>query len=144
MPRYISVEFIPSWNFMKGSFSLNLCPLALLFNVIAKAQTDWFKLCVVMFCKTEIVSRMKLNVRCFISYWSFFCSTNMCKVDKIVIQDLVQTPFSRKRVAEKNKMIKDGWPYIPLPNAKGRGKKYGWGEFYFKWSNLYDKFRFMS
>jgi hypothetical protein len=31
----------------------------------------------------------------------------MCKVDKIVIKDLVETPFSRKRVAEKNKMIKD-------------------------------------
>jgi hypothetical protein len=56
----------------------------------------------------------------------------MYKVDKIVIQDLVETPFSRKRVAEKNKMIKDGRPYTPLPNAKGRSKKNGRGEFYFK------------
>jgi hypothetical protein len=41
-------------------------------------------------------------------------------------------------------MIKDGRPYTPLPNAKGRGKKNGRGEFYFKWSNLYDNFRFTS
>lgn len=129
---------------MKGSFSLNLCTVAFIFNVTAKAQKNWINLCIVMFCKTEIVLIMKLNVNYFISYWSFFCSMNMYKVDRISIQDLVETPFSRKRVAEKNKMIKDGQPYTPLPNAKGRGKKNGRWEFYFKWSNLYDKFRFMS
>jgi hypothetical protein len=31
----------------------------------------------------------------------------MCKVDKIVIQDLAEKPFPRKKVAQKNKMIKD-------------------------------------
>jgi len=61
-----------------------------------------------MFCKTEVVWRMKLIVSYFISYWSFFCSMNMCKIDKTVILDLVEKPFLRKGVAEKHKMKKDG------------------------------------
>jgi hypothetical protein len=32
----------------------------------------------------------------------------MYKVDNTVIQDLIVTPFSRKRVAEKNMTIKEG------------------------------------
>jgi hypothetical protein len=56
-----------------------------------------------MFCKTAVVCRTKLNIH----YFSFFCRTNMCKADKIVIQNLIKTPFSRETVAEKNKMIKD-------------------------------------
>jgi len=40
---------------MKGSSSLNLCTIAVLFNVIAKAQSNLIKMCVVMFCKTEIM-----------------------------------------------------------------------------------------
>jgi hypothetical protein len=44
-----------------------------------------------------------------------------------VIQDLAEKPFPRKKVAQKNKMIKDWWPYTPLPNAKVEARSMGEG-----------------
>lgn len=42
----------------------------------------------------------------------------MCEDDKSVIQDLLEMPFSRRSVAEKLKIIKDGRPCPPLRNLK--------------------------
>lgn len=43
---------------------------------------------------------------------------DVCKGDKSVIQDLLETPFSRRSIAEKLKIIKNGRPCPPLRNLK--------------------------
>jgi hypothetical protein len=47
-----------------------------------------------------------------------FSEQNLCEVDKSVIQDLLEKPFSRTTFWKKLKIIKDERPSSPLSSLK--------------------------
>ena len=56
--------------------------------------------------------------------------------DKSVIHDLLETPLSKRTVAQKVKKIKEEQPYCPVPYVQTMRKENGGAEFYFRWPNI--------